>query len=165
MRAYLMGLFALALCCATVEILSPAGESGGIARHIKLMSGLCLLCVLAVPVTALITDGDSLPERLRQWSEEWLARGEDADDELAKRWGEECQRLDLAVAAETVAEMLEERFSLASSDCRAELELDTEGNIRQIRVVLTGKAIWVNTHEMQDYMESTFGCESVIYIE
>ena len=37
--------------------------------------------------------------------------------------------------------------------------------IREVRVALTGKAIWLNTHEMEDYIRKALGCESSIFIE
>lgn len=165
MQQYLMGLFALALCCAVVEMLSPDGEGGGIARHIKLMSALCLLCVLLSPVVTWLREGESLPDHLRDFWDGLTQDAEDTEQELLDRWEQESERLDIALAEETVAEMLETKFSLSSEDCRVSLTLDDGGNITCVRVALRGRGIWCNTHEMQAYIEQTFGWESVIYIE
>lgn len=165
MQQYLMGLFALALCCAVVEMLSPDGEGGGIARHIKLMSALCLLCVLLSPLVAWLRGGESLPDHLRDFWDGLTQDAEDTDRELLDRWEQESERLDITLAEQTVAEMLEARFALSSEDCRVSLILDDGDNITCVRVALSGRGVWCNTHEMQAYIEQTFGWESVIYIE
>ena len=57
MTGYFWGLLAFALCCAAVELLTPSGEGGGVAGHIKWMSALCLLCVLITPIAKAFPDG------------------------------------------------------------------------------------------------------------
>lgn len=165
MRNYLMGLLVLALCCAVVELLSPAGEGNGIGKHVKLMSALCLLCVLTQPLTQLLREGATLPERLQGWVDGISPGDGESDEQYAERWEEECERLDVSLAAETVAELLETEFGLAAADCRVELILSESNTISKVRVALSGQAIWVNTHEMETYIERMLGCPSMIYIE
>ena len=165
MKEYLMGLFVLGICCAVVEMLSPDGEGGGIARHIRLLSVLCLLCVLLAPVLTLLQSGESLPEYFRSLLDGWSEGAELGEEELAHRFQEETERLDIALAEQTVGEMLAEHFSLDATDCRVRLTVDESYRITQVRVALRGRAIWSNSHEIEAYIEQTFGCESVIYIE
>lgn len=165
MRQYLMGLFVLALCCAAVEMLAPTGEGGALARHVKLMSALCLLCVLIAPVTALVRDGVDIKDGLQDWMSQW-ADGEQLKEDFADRWQEESERLDIAYAAEVLVQMLESEFEIAASDCRVELIVAPSGEmIEMVRVALSGRAVWVDTHKMEAYIRNTFGCESTIYIE
>jgi hypothetical protein len=165
MQQYLMGLFTLALCCAVVELLAPAGEGGGIARHIKLLSALCLLCTLISPLISLLQNGGELPKIWEDWFKEWT----DTDEEIKEwedRWQEESEGLDIAYAQLLVADMIREEFGLEASDVRVELLLDEEeGSVKEARVALTGKAIWVDTHRMEAYIKDTFGWQGTIYLE
>jgi hypothetical protein len=165
MQQYLMGLFTLALCCAVVELLAPAGEGGGIARHIKLLSALCLLCTLISPLISLLQNGGELPKIWEDWFKEWT----DTDEEIKEwedRWQEESEGLDIAYAQLMVADMIREEFGLEASDVRVELLLDEEeGSVKEARVALTGKAIWVDTHRMEAYIKDTFGWQGTIYLE
>ncbi len=166
MREYLTGLFVLGVCCCVVELISPAGEGGGIARHIKLMSGLCLLCTLLSPFLWLLQNGETLPEQLKQWVDEWSESGEDTQQDYTDRWQAESEQMDIAYAEQTVASMLQQQFSLAERSCRVEICLNTDHtSIREMRVALSGQAIWINTHDMENYIQTTFGCASTIYIE
>lgn len=165
MTQYLMGLFALAVCCAAVELLAPAGEGGGIGRHIKLMSALCLLCVLIAPMTSLVQNGEDIRQGLEHWISQW-ADEEQATENFTQQWQEQLEQMDTAYAGELVAQMLQSKFGLAVSDVRVTLTIDQTGkNIEEMRVALTGRAIWADTHAMDAYIRDSFGCKSTIYIE
>ena len=165
MTQYLMGLFVLGLCCAAVELLAPAGEGGGIGRHIKLMSALCLLCVLISPVTALLRDGESIKDRLQHWVSQW-ADEEQTTQDFENRWQTESEQLDVVYAEQLIAEMLRDEFAIAASDLGIEIVLSPSRDaIDQLRVALTGRAIWTDTHKMETYIHNTFGCDVTIYIE
>lgn len=165
MKEYLMGLFALGICCAVVEMLAPEGEGGGIARHIRLLSVVSLLCVVVSPVVALLQREDSLPEYGKALLDGWGESAEQVREDLEERFYLETERLDMALAEQTVAELLQERFSLSSEDCRVVLTVDEQSNVIGMRVALRGQGIWVNTHELTEYIKQTFGCECIIYIE
>ena len=166
MREYIIGLLALAVCCAVVELLSPEGEGGGIARHIKLMTGLCLLCVLATPIVSLLRAGADLPARLEAALSDWLAIREEADRDFSDLFREEWEQLDLSLASQTVVGMLREKFDIADGDVSVEVLLDEEQTrISCVRVALSGRAIWQNTHEIEAFIGETLGCECIIYIE
>ena len=163
MKQYVMGLFVMALCCCIVELI---GAKGAIGRHLKLMSALCLLCVLISPLTQLISRGASLPDVLTDALDGWLETSEQKKEEYTERWEQESERLDLDYAQSTVASMLAEQFSIQEKECRVEIVLRSDETvIERIRVALSGRGIWVNTHQMQSYIKETFGCESTIYIE
>lgn len=166
MREYIIGLFALALCCAVVELLSPEGEGGGIARHIKLMTGLCLLCVLVTPVVSFLRAGIDLPSRLEAALSDWLAIRDQADEDFNDRWQEEYEQLDVTFASQTITVMLQDEFSIAEGDICVEVMPNADQTrISHVRVALSGRAIWQNTHEIEQYIEKTFGCECTIYME
>ncbi|MBE6660959.1 MAG: hypothetical protein E7605_06105 [Ruminococcaceae bacterium] len=166
MKEYIIGLFALALCCAVVELLSPEGEGGGIARHIKLMTGLCLLCVLVTPVVSLLRSGIDLPGRLEAALSDWLAIRDQADKDFSDRWQEEYEQMDAAFASQTIAVMLRDEFSIAEGDVCVEVMPNADQTrISHVRVGLSGRAIWQNTHEIERFIIETFGCECTIYIE
>ena len=166
MREYIIGLLALAVCCAVVELLSPEGEGGGIARHIKLMTGLCLLCVLATPIVSLLRAGADLPARLEAALSDWLAIREEADRDFSDLFREEWEQMDLSLASQTVVGMLREKFDIADGDVSVEVLLDEEQTrISCVRVALSGRAIWQNTHEIEAFIGETLGCECIIYIE
>jgi hypothetical protein len=165
MRQYLMSLFVLALCCAVVELLSPEGEGGGIARHIRLLSGLCLLLFALTPAMSWVEQGRSPLGALSDALDEWIAQSETSGDAFRERWEQQSEQIDLNVAAETVAEMIEERFSLAASDCRVTLKTDARNQLEEVCVALSGRAIWIDAQQIQAMVRETLGCACTVYVE
>ena len=166
MRAYVIGLFALSVCCAVVELFSPEGEGGGMARHLKWISGVCLLCALWGPLAALLKGGGEIPARIFDATEEWLAGGEDASEGYDQLWQEEQQKLDLAYANEAIRELLCQHFDQSGEHISVHAETDEMGErLTHVRVALSGRAIWLDTHQLQGFIQDTFGCDSTVYLE
>ena len=53
MEAYIISLIATSLIASLVGILTPKGD-GGIAKHLRLLTALFLICVLISPVKEVI---------------------------------------------------------------------------------------------------------------
>jgi hypothetical protein len=165
-KEYFMGLLALCVCICIVELLSPSGEGEGIARHLKLLCALCLLGSLISPVLSLLQGDENLLDRVDELWEEWSEENENKREEYGDRWEEQCERIDVAYAEEAIAAMIAQNFSLERSEVRVEVVMSAQGTgIEEVRVALTGGAIWVNSHEVQDYLHTLLGCESSIWIE
>ena len=162
MKEYLLGLFVLAICCSVVELMSA---QGGLAGHVKLMSALCVLCVMIAPVSSLLQKGVALPELLEERTQQWLDSLQAREEDYEQRWQEEGERLDIDLAGRTVAQMICQRFSLQESDCQVEITPnESKTGISEVRVALSGRAKWTNTHQIQQYLEQTLGCSSTIYV-
>lgn len=166
MKEYFMGLLALCICICVVELLAPAGEGEGIARHLKLLCAICLLATMISPLIRLLQGGESFPRRLDSWLSEWLEGSEEKKEEYGAIWEEQWEQMDLSYAEAAITSMLSQRFSVSEQEIRVRVTVNEDGTaIREVRVALSGKAIWLNTHEMEDYIRNTLGCESSIFIE
>lgn len=166
MKEYFMGLLALCICICVVELLAPAGEGEGIARHLKLLCAICLLATMISPLVHLFQGGEEFPYRLDAWLSEWLAGEEEKKEEYGALWEEQWEHMDVAYAEAAIAAMLSQRFSVSEQELSVKVTVNEDGTaIREVRVALTGKAIWLNTHEMEDYIRKALGCESSIFIE
>jgi hypothetical protein len=166
MRGYFLGLLAFAICCAVVEFLTPTGEGGGVAAHMKWMSGICLLCVLITPIAQAISDGGDLLGRLEGALDDWLDGGESSKEEYDDRWQEQYEQMDVRYAEAAISLMLQQKLEIAEGDVSVRLQLDDTGErIAAVQVGLSGRAVWINTHDLEAYIEQTLGCECTTYIE
>ena len=156
----------MAVCCALVELFSPEGEGGGISRHVKMLSGVCLLLVLWTPLSALLRGGGDLPERLANAIENWLREGEEQQEDFSQIWQGEQERRDLMYASEMIKELLIDQFEISGEDISVQVETDeARERISLVCVALRGQAIWLDTHKMQSYLNEILQCESMIYLE
>jgi len=53
MKQYLLNILTLSLACGLLDMLTPAGEREGLRRVVRLLAGLCLLCIMIRPLTDL----------------------------------------------------------------------------------------------------------------
>lgn len=166
MKEYVIGLFALSIVCAMVELLSPEGEGGGMVRHIKWVGGLCLLCVLCFPLAALLQEGGDLPEKMFSAIDQWLGEGEKMEEQYQELWQDEQQKLDLAYAQDAIEQMICREFGLLEDEVSVLAEADEQEKLlTYVRVGLSKGAIWTNTHQVEEFIQKMFGCESSIYLE
>ena len=166
MAGYFLGLMAAAVCCAAVELLTPAGEGGGVSGHMKWMSGLCLLCVLITPICQLLSGGEGVLDRLEQALDDWLAEGEKAEEEYADQWQDQYEGMDIVYAQASISALLQQKFEIAEKEVNVRLEVDEAAErITAVSVGLSGQAKWVNTHELEAFVEQMLGCECTAYIK
>lgn len=166
MRGYFLGLLAFAICCAAVELLTPSGEGGGVAGHMKWMSGICLLCVLLVPIVQAGSAGGDLLGRLEAALDDWLDLGEEIREEYDDLWQEEYEQMDLTCAEESISLLLQQRFEILAGDLSVRVQADEAGErIATVHIGLGGRAVWLDTHKIEAYIEQTLGCECITYMK
>ena len=166
MKTTLIGLFSLCLACALIELFTPAGQERGIERHLRLLTGLCLLCALTQPLIDAAESAHDLPDRIRDWMEKQSAVLSPETSDYDARWQREQEELGARAAAVEIGTMLREKFDLTEDTCRVRVSVnDTGDTLTEVTVVLSGRAIWKDTHVMEDFVRKTFGCPCVIYIE
>jgi hypothetical protein len=54
MKIYIVSIVALSIFASAVILLSPEGKNGGIAKHLRLLSALCLLAVITDPLLSFV---------------------------------------------------------------------------------------------------------------
>ena len=160
--AYILSLIATVFVATLVGILAPSGD-GGLARHLRLLTSLVLICVLISPALSLaegvrdLLDGNFSFEGDAGVDEDYSSALEESMNETSKHY-----------FVQMLTQTLAERFSIAEDDIRCRVEWETEGeHLRPTRVtvVLSGSAIWKNPAEIEKYVTSLLGCECVSAIE
>ncbi len=161
MKQYIISLVAVCVVGAVVSILSPEGEGGGIARHTRLIVGICVILVCFAPVTDAVEwvrnfdIGTVLPDYEQDASEyESIFGGSYSDAEADN-------------LKEGIAAFLVDRFGLDPTCISVKVRLSGEGKDKRperVTVTLYGSAIFADTHAIEDSLSSLLGCEIVTII-
>lgn len=162
MKAYILSLLAASLVAAIVGILSPSGEGGGIAKHLRLVCALFLLCALLSPLPSVLellkdlSDGNlSFPGIETDMEEDYRDRLEGALDESARTY-----------VQQMLTESIEEKFSISRGEVKLQIQWDDKGERpTRVTVLLSGGAIWKNPHEISNFVSTLLKCECVCAIE
>lgn len=163
MTAYIISLVSASIAVALISILSPEGSGGGIAKHIRLLSALFLICVLIAPVGKFIgglrdlANGDfSLPQIDLPNEEDGNLQMQDALDDASKKY-----------FLDSLTILLLQEFSIQEGDlsCKAVwTERDGQAVPKKITVILSGSAIWKDPNKIQSFVSELLGCECVTAI-
>ena len=164
MKNYLLTLIAASLVAVLIGILSPDGERGGIAKHMKLLTSLFLVCVLINPLQSGIVglqklmQGElSLPELDDTTQEDHLQQMEDVLNGASVNY-----------FCDMLTETLEQNFSIENGSVRCRVEWEQTGETltpTRVTVVLSDKAIWKDPREIEAFVSELLGCECVTAIE
>ena len=164
MKEYFLSLFLSAIVIALVGILSPGKTSGGIARHLRLVSSLFLLCVLISPVsTAMdrvldwLQNGDSILIPEDSPSIDYGDLASDALDEASR-----------AYFANMLTRTLSEEFSIPSGELHCTVEWETcDGtpSPSHVTLLLSGSAIWRDPTPLKNAVQALLSCPCDIAID
>ena len=159
MREYLMSLIMAALIVGLIGALVPEGEGGGLRKYVTFAGCLCVLLLLISPITRVLgfvselSDGDfdiSLDKQTDQYEEQFkqyiMSLGEDS------------------ISAELVG-VICEKFDISEQECHVKVDTyDAQGEmaIGRVTVILSGKAIFRDPYEIEQYITGLLGCECTV---
>ena len=161
-KTYILSIFATALLITVVDILAPAG-TGGLSRHLKLVTSLVLVCVLISPTIA-------FAEHIREFADgnwEFDIEG-DIEDHYSSKLQGALDNASFAYFEGMLKQTLCQEFAIAEDDLRVRVEwagTDTEMHPQKVTVILSGKAIWKDPAKIEGYVTSLLNCACVSAIE
>lgn len=162
-KVYLLSIFATALLITVVDILAPATNGGGLARHLKLVTSLVFVCILISPTV-------SLAQKLGEFAKgnwEFGIEG-DIEDHYSSELQDALDNASRDYFEGMLTQTLCNEFNIVEDELRVRVEWSGEGeNLRpeKVTVILSGKAIWKNPAKIEEYVSSLLGCDCVSAIE
>ena len=164
MKEYFFSLFLAAALIALVGILAPGKASGGIAKHLRLLSSLFLLCVLISPISSAL---DSIFEWLQNGEAPPFSEESPQPDygEIASDALDEASR---AYFAQMLALTISEEFSVSPEElhCTVTWEIrDGTPTPSRVTLLLSGKAIWRDPTPFKNAVQALLGCPCDVVID
>ena len=167
MKAYILTILSASLVAAVIELLTPKGEGGRIAAHVRLIAGLFLLVALLNPLREGIlylksaaegnlTDrlAEVLPESSAEdYEEVFLGVLTDAGALETEAW---------------VLSALETVFHIPPTACTVEAICEAEGNalaLREVRIALSGEYMWEDPHPIEAYISAQLQCPCYVTVQ
>ena len=139
-------------------MLVPEGEGGGIGKHFRLIFGLCMVIVCLNPIKDVIyyisdLDIDYIVDVGDENKEEY--------DEIFKDSYEQAEVENLKNG---IKQIIYDCFGVDSSECEISVLTNEKRELVRVTVTYYGSAIWKNTDEIEECLESILGCEAVSII-
>lgn len=162
MQQYLIQILTVSLLCGLIEHLTPAGEREGLRRAVRLLTALCLLCLMIAPLRRVRDFFTSFD--LGAWAWE-LESG--AQEEYERLMEEKLTAVTREQLRKELLTMLSEQFDIGADDCTLTLEFDETAEtttVRQVWISLHGKAVLRDPRAIEAAVEDALGCECTVSV-
>ncbi len=159
MGQYVYGIIGAAAVIGVMESILPKG--GKTKQYMKLITALCLLCLVIKPVGSFL---DALPDLLAEGFEE-LSEGTAARDEYEAILAGEIEEAVRDQLCGAITGELSTRFSV--SNCEVGVALSREDGaltVRRVVITLMGKDIFKNPYEIEEYFGALLDCECIVAV-
>ena len=152
MKAYLITLLGAAVLAAAVGILAPEGSNGGVGRHVRLLSSLVVLCVIAAPLPRALAG-------IRSFSIGLSEKTADMEQSFGSRSQDALNGASHAYLAQALRANIAETFSLRQEEVTCAIRWE-EGGERpaSVTLILSGSARFHDPHELEQYVSDLLGC-------
>lgn len=162
MKAYLIQIVTMSLLCGLVEMLIPAGEREGLRRSVRLLTALCLMCLMISPLRETREFFRSL--NLGTW-----ARGVEgeAQEEYERMMEQKLSAATREQLCEELYVMLDEQFDISRADCTLTVDFE-EGDealkVRQVWIALHGKAVLRDPRTIETAVSGILNCPCTVSV-
>ncbi|MBE6584675.1 MAG: hypothetical protein E7649_06855 [Ruminococcaceae bacterium] len=161
MKQYIVSIIVVSIIGSVISILTPEGEGGGLARHTRLIFGVCVIVVCFSPLKDAIVwirelDIESILPDSEQNGSEYESIFENTYD-----------KAQIDNLKEGIKGVLKDRFGLDPLCVDVSVSLRQEGDdqrLERVAVTLYDSAIWADTEEIESYLCSLLGCEIITVI-
>lgn len=158
MGNYVLGIVGASAVIGIMEAILPKNSKTRL--YVKLITSLCLLCLVIRPVGTVLRD---LPDLLLGKIEEMTIEGEQENQEYGAILDgqiEETVKEQLELA---IREILREKFSVRSCDVGTVLQKrDGAWKVVRVAITLTGKDIFRNPYTIEEAVSQLLDCECTV---
>ena len=166
MSTYILSLLAASLTAAMVELLSPKGEGGRIASHVRMIAGLFLLAALLPPLREGLRILQDAAEGDLSYRLEHILPADPPED-YESAFGDSLAAIGRAETEAWVAETLKSAFAIPPTACAVEAVCSASGTaiaLREVRIGLRGKYVLEDPHPIEAYFEQRLGCPCYVTV-
>lgn len=149
MNGYLYTLAGVSVLVALVCAIVPEQ----LLSHVRLLCGLCIVCFLCTPIMSLV---GTLSQGELELPDAWIEQQEpqQGQEELSQR-----------MLTEQLQLLLEQEFSLTREVCSIRCMWKENGQLQQVTLILSGKAIWQDPSPIKEYVQQLLGCPCTVVLD
>ena len=159
MKGYLISIAAVSVFCGVVDLLSPQND---MRKYLKLLCGICVLCIIAEPLTSVFKNFGGLLEGMAD------SEIEISQSDYTKMFEDNLRRGAADEVARYVKEKLSEELNASAEDFDLSVVLEEkEGSYRAVRatVRIFRSGLALNAGEMVNAVENILDCPCAVIYE
>ena len=157
MKAYILSVICVSIVAAIVILLTPDGNGGGIAKHVKLLTSLSLLAVIINPFLNFVK---SLSDTSFNGLKENILENVDNSINYENILYESLSDISKETLETEIKKLISKKFEIAGEDLVVNSEyVINEGTVTftRITVILSGGAIFKSPYDIEEYVKEISG--------
>lgn len=165
MRDYLLSVIWISVIAAISEILAPS--LGGIKKYLKLIGALCVICIMVMPLADLLGNSENIYEGIKDEFKTKLNK-EDMNKKYEELFFEYLNDHSVSELKEQIQSLLKDQFGVEEGE--SDIKVFTVKNDNglypeKIQILLSGKSIFKNPYDIEEYFENMIGCKCEVLIK
>ena len=164
MKDYLVSIIWVSVIVGLAEIISP--HISGTQKYIKMIGALCVLCVVAAPLLNIGNLSEDFSEDLKNnLLEDQNADSYERYQELLNNY---LNGYSANALKEEIQSLLKDNFDIPTEE--SEIKLFTEKkeeaiSLQKVQIILSGKSIFKNPYNIENYIGNLLNCTCEVLIE
>ena len=161
MKEYFLSIALSSVLVSVISLLCPHGK--GLEKAFRTTVAVVMILVIFSPITRALAGLDKLD--LDGFDGIF---DEEGSEQLTDKFAESFERYGADYVNAAIRSDVCNALGVKESNCRALASFKMqEGALcpKKITVILSGKAIWHDPHEIEDYVEEKYGCECAVAVE
>ena len=159
MKEYLMTLMSVSLLNGIIHMISPEGD---IKKYVRLLGALCLLCAIAVPIFAALSEGGPDLSFLSEIGQE--AEQQNYDEIYQNTLIQSGE----AEAAKVMKNRMIQELSMKNETFDVSVEFVSKNDdivLGNVTVLLRDSAIFTDPRQVIDWVNEVYQCPCIIVYE
>ena len=165
MKEYMASIIWVSIIAGIAEISAPS--LGSMKKYVKLIGALCVVCVLVMPLVNFTGKSDKIFNTIKD-----ELKSDINNEEINKKYQEilysYLNDYSENEFKEQINSILKDKFNIPYEEANITLfSVKKENGIYpdKIRIILSGKSIFKNPYNIEDYFENLIGCKCEVLIE
>ena len=164
MKSYLITVITVSICIGIYNIISPA--FGSIAKYNKMIGMLIVLCVIISPLQNIMnffTD-----DGLSNIKENIIDGAEEKNSKYDEIFNDYLSYFSIEEVKGAIGDILLEEFDVPKDECDVSITTEnTDGKLKisHLQILLSGKSIFKNPYEIEEYFGDLLNCNCNVLIK
>ena len=164
MKNYLLTIILVSICISIADIISPLEK--GINKYTKTIGVLIILCVIISPISKVIQNIDeSFFDKLR---DDISINDDDTQNKYEDILISYLNNFSISEINAQIKNILNQEFTIPNEECEVIIISDQAGeklSISKIQILLSGKSVFKNPYEIENYFSNLLKCDCIVLIK
>ena len=164
MKNYLLTIILVSICIGLADVISPL--ENGINKYTKTIGVLIILCVIISPISKVIQNIDeNFFDKIR---DDLSINDNDTQNKYEDIFINYLNNFSISEINAQIKNILNQQFTIPNEECEVIIISEEAGeklSISKIQILLSGKSVFKNPYQIENYFSNLLKCECMVLIK